>query len=153
MKRPGCIVSSKIYDVSDWSRGVVPPLSRPGVRVAEGDYLLEVNGVDVTADRNIYSCFEDLAGKQVTILVNSKPTKKGAKKYTVEPARSEYWMRYHAWVEHNRQLADKMSGGQIGYLHMPDTYLGSATEFPKLFYAQTRKKGIIRRRPIQRRRT
>ncbi len=133
----------KIYDVPDWSRGIVPPLSRPGVRVAAGDYLLEVNGVDVTAGRNIYSYFEDLAGRQVTILVNDKPAKKGAREYTVEPVRNGYMMRYHAWVEHNRQLVDEMSGGTIGYLHLPDTYLGSATEFPKLFYAQTRKKGII----------
>ena len=133
----------KILDVPDWSRGIIPPLSRPGVNVAEGDYLLEVNGVDVTTGRNVYSYFEDLAGRQVTILVNGKPTKKGARKYTIEPARNEYMMRYHAWVEHNRRLVDEKSGGKIGYLHLPDTYLGSATEFPKLFYAQTRKKGMI----------
>jgi tricorn protease len=133
----------KILDVPDWSRGIIPPLSRPGVDVAEGDYLLEVNGVDVKTDRNINSYFEDLAGRQVTILVNGKPTKEGARKYTVEPARSEYLMRYHSWVEHNRKLVDEKSGGKIGYLHLPDTYLGSATEFPKLFYAQTRKKGMI----------
>ena len=142
-EKAGMYRFKRIYDVPDWSRGIVPPLSRPGVRVAAGDYLLEVNGVDVTADRNIYSYFEDLAGKQVTILVNDKPTKKGAREYTVKPARNGYMMRYHAWVEHNRQLVDEMSGGTIGYLHMPDTYLGSAIEFPKLFYAQTRKKGII----------
>ncbi len=133
----------RILDVPDWSRGIVPPLSRPDVNVVEGDYLLEVNGVDVTTDRNVYSYFEDLTGKQVTILVNGKPIKKGARKYTIEPTRNEYMMRYHAWVEHNRRLVDEKSGGKIGYLHMPDTYLGSATEFPRLFYAQTRKKGII----------
>ena len=142
-EKAGMYRFEKILDVPDWSRGIVPPLSRPGVNVAEGDYLLEVNGVDVTAGRNIYSYFEDLAGKQVTILVNAKPAKKGAREYTIEPARNGYWMRYHAWVEHNRQLVDEKSGGTIGYLHMPDTYLGSAIEFPKLFYAQTRKKGII----------
>jgi tricorn protease len=40
-------------------------------------------------------------------------------------------------------LTDKESNGEIGYLHMPDTYLGSATEFPKYFYSQLNKKGII----------
>lgn len=28
-------------------------------------------------------------------------------------------------------------------MHLPDTYMGSATEFPKYFYSQTRKKGLI----------
>jgi tricorn protease len=142
-EKTGMYRFGRILEDPDWSRGIIPPLSKPGINVAEDDYLLEINGVDVTTDRNLYSYFEDLAGKQVTILVNSKPTKKGAREYIIEPARSEYWMRYHAWVEHNRSLVDEKSGGQIGYLHMPDTYLGSATEFPKLWYAQTRKKGII----------
>jgi tricorn protease len=133
----------KIYEAPDWSRGIVPPLARPGIGVKEGDYLLEVNGIDVTTDRNIYSYFEDLAGKQVTITVSDGPSKKGAREYTVEPASSGYWFRYHDWVERNRRLVDEMSGGTIGYIHMPDTYLGSAVEFPKLWYAQTRKKGLI----------
>ncbi len=133
----------KILDVPDWSRGMAPPLSRPGVHVAQGDYLLEVNGVDVTTARNIYSYFEDLVGRQVTILVSTKPDGKEARKYTVEPAGSEYGMRNQEWIEHNRRLVDEKSGGTIGYIYMPDTYLGSATEFPRLYYAQTRKKGLI----------
>jgi len=52
-------------------------------------------------------------------------------------------MKYQAWIEHNRRLVDEKSNGTIGYLYMPDTYLGSATEFPRLYYAQTRKKGLI----------
>ena len=133
----------KIYRVSDWTSQVFPPLTKPGVSVNDGDYLLAVDGVEVTSDKNIYSFFQNLAGKQTTILVNSKPTKVGAKEYTVKPLRREYTLRYLDWVEHNRLLADKKSNGQIGYLHLPDTYLGSAREFPKYFYSQTRKKGII----------
>jgi tricorn protease len=97
----------KIYRVPDWTRETIPPLAKPGVRVKEGDYLLQINGIDVTADRNIYSYFQDLGGTQVTILVNDKPSEKDA------------------------------------YIHLPDTYLGSARELPKYFYAQTRKKGLI----------
>ncbi len=133
----------KIYRVPDWTAEVVPPLTKPGVDVNEGDYLLAVNGRNVTADRNIYSYFQGLAGKQVTILVNDKPGEKGAREYSVEPVRSEYTLRYRDWVEHNRMVADRESDGQIGYLHLPDTYLGSCREFPKYFYSQLRKKGLI----------
>ncbi|UCG50803.1 MAG: PD40 domain-containing protein [Candidatus Latescibacterota bacterium] len=133
----------KIYRVPDWTREIIPPLSKPGVGVREGDYLLRVNGQEVTADRNIYSFFQDLAGEQVTLLVNDKPTDREAKEYTVEPLRGERTLRYLDWVEHNRMVAEKASDGQIGYIHLPDTYLGAAREFPKYFYAQSRKKGLI----------
>ncbi len=133
----------KIYKVPDWTLKVFPPLAKPGVDVNEGDYLIEVNGKNVTADKNIYSYFQNLAGKQITILVNDKPTAEGARKYSVEPLYNEYTIRYRDWVEHNRLLVDEKSDGKIGYMHLPDTYLGSAREFPKYFYSQTRKKGII----------
>jgi tricorn protease len=133
----------KIYRVCDWTRGIIAPLSRPGIDIDEGDYILQVNGQEVTADHNIYSYFQGLAGEQVLLLVNDKPSHKDAVEFTVEPLSSGFILRYLHWVEHNRLAADKASNGQIGYLHLPDTYLGSAREFPKYFYSQTRKKGII----------
>lgn len=133
----------KLYTVPDWTREIIPPLSRPGVGVKEGDYLLAVNGEQVTSARNIYSYFLGLAGKQVVLLVNDKPSEKGAREVTVEPLRGEFTLKYLDWVEHNRKIVDEKSGGLIGYMHLPDTYLGSAREFPKYFYSQLRKKGII----------
>lgn len=133
----------KIYRVPDWSRDIIPPLLGPDKNVNEGDYLLQVNGEDVTADRNIYSYFQDLAGKQVTILVNDRSAEKDARKITVKPAMEGRTLRYLDWTEHNRLVAEKESNGQIGYIHLPDTYTGSAREFPKFFYGQTRKKGLI----------
>jgi len=133
----------KIYRVPEWSREIFPPLMKPGIDVQKGDYLLQVNGEEVTADRNIYSYFLDLAGKQVSLLVNSKPTHAGAKEIVVKPLRSDFYLRYLDWVEHNRLVVEKESNGQIGYLHFPDTYLSSATIFPKYFYSQTQKKGLI----------
>jgi len=134
---------AKIYRTADWSRGVYPPLTKPGIDVNEMDYLLKVNGTEVFADKNIYSYFLDLANKQVTITVNNKPSLEGAQEYVVETVSGENLLRYQNWVETNRKIVEEASDGQIGYLHFPDTYLGSATEFGKYFYSQTRKKGLI----------
>lgn len=133
----------KIYRVADWSRGIYPPLMKPGIDVNEGDYLLKVNGVEVKADKNIYSYFQDLADKQVVLTVNSKPSMEGAREYVVKPISGDFRLRYQHWVESNRKVVEEASEGQIGYLHFPDTYVGSAVEFPKYFYSQTRKKGLI----------
>jgi tricorn protease len=133
----------KIYRVPDWSMDITPPLLGPDKKVNEGDYLLQVNGENVTADRNIFNYFQDTSGKQVTLLVNSKPDEKDAREFTVIPSGSEYMLRYLDWTEQNRQVVEKESDGEIGYIHLPDTYTGSAREFPKFFYGQTRKRGII----------
>jgi tricorn protease len=132
-----------IYRVPDWTRDIQPPLARPGVVVNEGDYLLAVNGAAVTAERNIYSYFQDLAGEQVTIRVSEKADGKNAREYTVEPIRGEYTLRYLNWVENNRRICEAESEGQIGYIHLPDTYMGSAREFPKYYYSQITKKGLV----------
>lgn len=133
----------KIYTVPDWSRGIEPPLAGAGRNVKPGDYLLMVNGRNVSSDKNIYSYFQNLAGEQVTLTVNGAPTLTGSREVKVRPAGSESQLRYLDWVEHNRLTADQASGGQIGYLHLPDTYLSSSVEFPKYFFAMGRKKGII----------
>jgi tricorn protease len=133
----------KIYRVPDWSREVYSPLAKPGLNIIDGDYLLAVNGEKVTTDKNIYSYFIDLAGKQVKLLVNNIASETGAREVIVEPLRSEAQLRYNDWIEHNRIEVEKASNGQIGYIYMPDTYEGSATDFPKYFYSQTKKKGLI----------
>ncbi len=133
----------KIFRVPDWTREIIPPLARPGSEVADGEYLIAVNGTKATTDMNVYSYFQGLAGQQVKLLVNDKPSMKGAREINVAAARGEKTLRYLDWVEHNRKLAGEKSGGKIGYIHLPDTYTGSAREFPKYFYAQTRKKSLI----------
>jgi tricorn protease len=134
---------AKIYTEPDWSREMYPPLSKTGVNIKEGDYLLKVNGVDITSDKNIYSNFIGLAQQQVVLTVNSKPTLSGAREVVVKPASSESRIRYMAGLESNRKAIEKASNGKIGYIYMPDTYNGSATDFPKYFYSQTKKEGII----------
>jgi len=133
----------KIYREKDWSRETWPPLAKPGVNITEGDYLLKVNNVEVKADKEIYSYFMGLAGKQVTLTVNSTPSLTGAREVVVEPAGSESNIRYMDWIESNRLIVDKASNGKIGYIYFPDTYTASAIDFPKYFYSQTKKEGLI----------
>lgn len=133
----------KIYTMSDWSRSVMPPLAQPGLNIKEGDYLLAVNGEKITSKKNIYSYFQDLSGKEVLLTVNSSPSMSGARTLEVKTLGGENRIRYMDWMEENRKKVDEASGGKIGYLHMPDTYMGTAVEFPKYFFAQTQKEGLV----------
>lgn len=85
----------------------------------------------------------DLAGRQVALTFNDRPTLKGAREAVVVPLPSEGTLRYQDWVESNRRTVDEASGGTIGYLHFPDTFNGTAREFGRQFYGQTRKQGLI----------
>ncbi len=133
----------KIYTISDWSNGITPPLAKPGLNVKEGDYLLAVNGEKISTARNIYSYFLNMNGKELILTVNSSPSMNGARDITVETLASENRIKYMDWMETNRLKVEKASNGKIGYLHMPDTYMGSAVEFPKYFFSQTQKEGLI----------
>jgi tricorn protease len=133
----------RILKVPDWSRSVKPPLQGPGVDAREGDYLLAVNGLGVDASREVYAAFQGLAGQQVVLTLNDRPRLEGARKVRVVPAEGESRLRYQDWVEHNRQVVDRASGGRLGYIHLPDTFEDSSVEFPRMFYAQTQKQGLV----------
>jgi len=133
----------KILRSASWSQGAIPPLDKPGLNVDEGDYLLEINGKDVSAEKNIFSYFQGLAGKQVHLMVNDQPRKEGARNITVKPIRNERNLRYINWVERNRKKVAELTDGKVGYLHFPDTYMGSSTIFPRYFYSQLRKEALI----------
>ena len=133
----------RVLDVPEWTAKAVPPLAIPGLNAAEGTYLLEVNGEKVTSKRNIFSYFVDLAGKPVELKINSQPSFEGSRIITVVPVSSENYLRYADWVERNRRTVEKLSNGKLGYLHLPDTYNGSAMVFPKYYFTQTRKEGIV----------
>ncbi|MEJ2544704.1 MAG: PDZ domain-containing protein [Calditrichaceae bacterium] len=132
----------KVYKTNNWIRNNPAPLAAPGREVHDGEYLLKVNGQEVKGKRNVYSYFVDLADKQVVLTVSSKSNGSDARDITVEPIRYEGSLRYIDWIENNRKIVEETSNGEIGYLHFPDTYNGSAAYFP-LYYAQTQKKGLI----------
>src|SRR5581483_2470833 len=55
---------ARVYNGENWNPQLNAPLTQPGVNVVAGEYLLSVNGVDVRPPANLYSFFEETAGKQ-----------------------------------------------------------------------------------------
>ncbi len=119
------------------------PLARPGAEVAEGEYLLAVNGKPVSTRDNPFSYFENLVGKQVEITVGPRPSVTGARKIVVTPIGNDSDLRYDDWVEGNRRKVEEASGGRIGYIHLPDTSIPGLIEFSKGFFTYYRRDGLI----------
>jgi len=134
---------SRILRGENWDEALRSPLLDPGIDVKPGDYLLAIDGKEITADMNPYSLTQNTVGKTISLTVNSKPSLKGAHEVTVKPVESEELLRYYNWVEDKRQYVDSVSGGKIGYLHIPDMESFGLVRFAKMFYPQIRKPGLI----------
>jgi len=134
---------SHIYTGENWNPDLRAPLSGPGIQVSEGDYILEVNGRPLAAPTNPYSIFEGTAGRQTLIRVNKTPSMEGSRLVTVVPVASEDALRTRAWIEENRRIVDKLSGGRLAYVWLPNTAGPGYTSFTRYYYAQQDKQGAI----------
>jgi len=113
------------------------PLGAPGVNANDGDYLLAVNGRHVTGKESVSQMLIDKVEKSVTLTINDKPSTVGARKVVVRPIANEASLRYIDWVETNRAYVKKVSGGKIGYMHVPNTSQQGIVEFMKGFYSNS----------------
>ncbi|MDQ2919240.1 MAG: S41 family peptidase, partial [Verrucomicrobiota bacterium] len=102
-----------------------------------------VNGRPLDSTTNFFSPFENTANRQTILRINNKPTREGSRLVTVIPVASDTGLRTRAWVEDNRRLVDKLSGGRLAYVWLPNTGMPGYTSFIRYFYAQQDKQGTI----------
>jgi tricorn protease len=133
----------RIYNGENWNPELRAPLTQPGVEVKPGEYLLEVEGREVRPPAEVYSFFENTAGKQIRIKVSSSADGKDAREVTVVPLPSEFALRTRAWEESNRRRVDELSGGKLAYVHVPDTAAGGWLNFNRFYFAQVGKQGAV----------
>ena len=134
---------ARIYNGENWNPELRAPLTQPGVDVKVGDYLLEVEGRDVRPPAEVYSFFENTAGKQIKIRVGASPDGQDSRQVTVVPLGSEFALRNRAWEEDNRRKVDELSGGKLAYVHVPDTAVGGWLNFNRFYFAQVDKQGAV----------
>ncbi len=134
---------AEIYTGESWTPGLTGPLAVPGLAVAEGDYLLAVDGRDLRAPQNPYALLEGTAGRTITITVNERPDAEGARDVVVEPVANEGQLRRWAWVADNQRRVDEMSGGRLAYVWLPNTGQGGYTYFNRMYFAQQDRAGAV----------
>ena len=133
----------RIYTTESWNPNLSSPLDRPGMKVTQGNYLVGINGKELTADQDPYELLDGTAGEQTVLHLNEAPTFEGAWKEIVEPIRSEYGLRQRAWVEDNRRMVDSLSDGKLAYIWVPNTGGGGFVSFNRYFFAQQDKLGAV----------
>ena len=119
------------------------PLTAIGVDAREGDFVIAIEGEELTAADNPYERLRHLGDRPVRLTLNDKPTAEGAREVRYQPIANEDNLRYLDWVLANRRRVDELSAGRVGYLHVPDMGADGIYEFIKWFYPQIRKEGLV----------
>jgi tricorn protease len=121
------------------------PLVQANSQIKAGTIIEKIDGVSITAETNIYSLLNRKAGKYTLLSLTDETTKKQWEE-TVKPITpgelSE--LLYQRWVKVQQKLTDKLSNGQLGYMHVR----GMNDESYREFYDQvmgkyTNKKALI----------
>jgi tricorn protease len=133
----------KIITGAPWDVEVRSPLSKPGIALNEGDYILAINGTTIDVTQPISAVLQGLADATVQLTVNDKPSRTGAKKVLVKLLKSETRLRHLAWIEQNRKRVDEATNGKIGYIYVRSTGQDGQNELIRQFYAQQNKQGLI----------
>jgi tricorn protease len=133
----------KIYAGENWNESRRSPLTENGIDVKEGDYLISINGKELTTDTNPYELLENWGNRHVELAVNSTPSASGARSYTVNTITSEHELRYLDWVNERRKMVDNLSNGKIGYIHVPNTAVEGNRELFRGIYSYNDKEALI----------
>lgn len=134
---------ARIYQGENWDDDYRSPLTEPGVDVHEGDFVLAVDGEPLVHPDNPYRLLEGKAGAQVELTVSPTPEADDERKVTVRPIADEGNLRYIDWVKSRMALTERLSGGRVGYIHLPNTAIEGNRMLQKLFYAQVTKPALI----------
>lgn len=110
----------RILRGDSWVLDASSPLAAPGLGIADGDWLLAIDGQDLSAEFSPSQALHCRAGTELTLDVAPAANVGNRRRVTIHVLSSEMKLRYRDWVEGNRRRVSEASGGRLGYIHIPD---------------------------------
>ena len=112
------------------------PLQEPGLGVKEGDVVTAIDGVSLADVDNIYKLLIGKADVLTELTI-------GGKKVIVKPIADEGPLYHYAWVQKNIRTVERLSGGRVGYIYIPDMGPEGLSEWARYYYPQLDKEALI----------
>jgi len=112
------------------------PLQEPGLGVKEGDVITAIDGVSLKDVDNIYKLLVGKADVLTELTV-------AGRKVVVKPIADEYPLYHYEWILKNIETVDKLSGGKVGYIYIPDMGAEGLNEWARYYYPQLDKEALI----------
>jgi len=96
------------------------PLNKAGMYIKPGMIIEAIDGETITPDKDYAQYLNRKAGKN-TLLTIFNPADNSRREVTVKPVSlgEESSLLYKRWVRRNAEEVDRMSNGQLGYVHIP----------------------------------
>lgn len=112
------------------------PAERAGIR--PGEYILAIDGETIDPGENYYCLLTDKAGRDVLLRVAETAGGRNARDVRLRPADRGDIRRlvYEERVRQNRERIDALSGGRIGYIHIPGMGNRNLDQFAEDLFAQ-----------------
>ncbi|GII01269.1 S41 family peptidase [Planobispora takensis] len=112
------------------------PLAVPGAGVLRGETLLAVDGRPVPP-QGPARLLVGAAGKPVELTLG------GGRRVVVTPLRDDRRLRYQDWVAGRRAHVRELSGGRLGYLHIPDMVAEGWAQFHRDLRREMTFEGLV----------
>jgi len=121
------------------------PADRDYLKIRTGDYIISIDGHELKTSESYWKYFTLAAGSKFHFRLNDKPSAEGAWEVTIEPINSGAFgdLQYAKWVDDRRAMVDKLSNGEIGYLHIRAMNEPSLRQFERDLAANRTKKALI----------
>lgn len=121
------------------------PADHEYIKLANGNFILAVDGKELKTRDNYWQLFNTLSGQKFDFLVNSRPTVDGAWPVEIQPlsAMQQSSLEYDLWVEDRKAMVDRLTNGEIGYLHIKAMDAPSLLKFQEDLIDNRGKKALI----------
>ncbi|WP_242919732.1 S41 family peptidase [Pontibacter liquoris] len=96
------------------------PLNKAGLNLKPGMIIQKIDGETITPDKDLAQLLNRKASKN-TLLTVSDAAGKSIRDITIKPVTlgEENALLYKRWVRRNADEVDRLSNGQLGYVHIP----------------------------------
>ena len=112
------------------------PAAYAQTQIKPGEFILAINGREVTLDERLYRFINDKQDREFEFLVNREPKTEGARKVKYKVLSQTEWddLNYRNRTERLRKYVEGKSGGKIGYLHISAMGSANQTQFEREAY-------------------
>lgn len=121
------------------------PLSFEKTILKPGEFILGINGQNVTAGEKLFEWLNDQKDRDLEILVSTNSKSAGTRVIRYKPISLGAFedLHYRQRTQQSRKRVETESGGKVGYLHIPAMSLGNQVQFEKEAYEYIQGKDAI----------
>jgi tricorn protease len=119
------------------------PLDKAGYNIKPGMIITAIDGEEIMADNDLAQFLNRKANKNVLVTLADGGTKK---ELIIKPISlgEENGLLYKRWVKRNQDEVDRLSNGQLGYVHIPGMNDGAyRTTYEEMMGKYANRKGIV----------